>query len=208
MKKINLGSGPLCLPDWDNIDNSFNAKLSKHPLLKNTLHSLKILPDQYYKNPWPTYILTLDIRNPLPFPSNSVDYIYTSHTLEHVEHYESKQILQECYRILKPQGIIRIVLPDLEKMMKEYLSSPNINTFLNRFYGYERSTQTKKDNPLLKRLKHSPHQWMYTFPSLQELLQSIHFKDIKELTYATGECVDIKLLDKEEPTNLYVEAKK
>ena len=208
MKKLNLGSGPNCLPDWENIDNSFNAKLSTHPILKELLYKIKILPKEYYDIKWPSNMITSDIRFSLPFENNTVDFIYTSHTLEHMEHYEATEVLRNCYRILKKDAIIRIILPDLERMILKYNRDRDINDFLNRFYGYERSKETKKDNLLLKHFKHQPHQWMYDFKTLKSKLQKVGFQDIKELKYQKGKCPDIEKLDSKEGTNMYVEARK
>jgi predicted SAM-dependent methyltransferase len=48
----------------------------------------------------------------LEFEDNTFDFIYTEHVLEHFFLNEAFDLLGECYRILKPNGVIRIVVPD------------------------------------------------------------------------------------------------
>jgi len=54
--------------------------------------------------------------------SNSIEKIFFSHALEHLLPDKARQLLIETYRILKPGGIIRIVVPDCEKFIKAYLN--------------------------------------------------------------------------------------
>jgi len=62
----------------------------------------------------------LDVRNGLPFPSNSVDSIYSTHMFEHFYPDELKRLLRECVRVLKNAGGIRIVVPSLESAITAY----------------------------------------------------------------------------------------
>lgn len=68
-------------------------------------------------------VLRWDIRRGLPFPDNSIDYAYSSHLLEHLSPPEAEKLLKEIYRTLNPGGILRLVVPDLEKICREYLRS-------------------------------------------------------------------------------------
>jgi SAM-dependent methyltransferase len=62
-----------------------------------------------------------DLRTPLPFLDNFADAIYCSHFLEHLDFEMADKFLSECLRCLKPSGILRIVVPDFERMAKDYL---------------------------------------------------------------------------------------
>ncbi len=57
----------------------------------------------------------------MPFDDDSIDVIYSSHVLEHFSKCEAPKFLQRCLRILKIGGIIRVVVPDLEQLMKNYI---------------------------------------------------------------------------------------
>ncbi|MBD2627873.1 class I SAM-dependent methyltransferase [Trichormus variabilis] len=67
--------------------------------------------------------LILDLRNPLPFPDESVTEIYSSHVLEHFLYpYQMAGILNECYRILKKGGIFRVCVPNSRIYIEAYLN--------------------------------------------------------------------------------------
>lgn len=93
MKLLNIGCGFTFHPAWINIDVVPSA------------------PEVQY----------CDITKNLPYPDNYFDACYSSHVLEHLTKEESQQLLTECHRILKPQGVIRVVVPDLEAIVREYL---------------------------------------------------------------------------------------
>lgn len=56
-----------------------------------------------------------------PYPDNTFDAVYSSHVMEHFSRDEGRRVLQACHRILKPGGILRVVVPDLEQNCREYL---------------------------------------------------------------------------------------
>jgi predicted SAM-dependent methyltransferase len=58
--------------------------------------------------------LWLDLRNPLPFPDSSVAVAYCSHTLEHLFPDDALRLLREIRRVLRPDGIARVVVPDVK----------------------------------------------------------------------------------------------
>jgi SAM-dependent methyltransferase len=95
LTRVNIGCGPLVRPGWINLDRQ--------------KHSPDVTP--------------YDIRRGLPFGDGQVDACYTSHMVEHLSAPEAKQFLTECFRVLKPGGIIRVVVPDLESIAKGYLDA-------------------------------------------------------------------------------------
>jgi SAM-dependent methyltransferase len=123
--KINIGCGLSGIRGWHNLDNSPTILLSRIPLLKRLL-----------KTPaWPRDVRRYDVRKGLRFSNGSVRYIYSSHTFEHFTPAESLTIAKECFRVLAPNGILRIVVPDLELIVREYLADTSTlaaQTFLSR----------------------------------------------------------------------------
>ena len=57
---------------------------------------------------------------PYPINSNTYDYIYMSHVLEHISWTYTDIVLKELYRILKPEGKFEVHVPDLGKLIKGY----------------------------------------------------------------------------------------
>lgn len=62
-----------------------------------------------------------DLTQGIPFPDNSFEVVYHSHVLEHLPKREAESFLKECYRVLHPQGLLRVVVPDLEQIARTYL---------------------------------------------------------------------------------------
>ena len=91
--RVNVGCGRVWHPDWVNLDH----------------------------RPASPEIRRFDLRQPLPFADATVDAVYASHVLEHLDRAEGRKLLAECRRILKPGGIVRIVVPDLEELCRFYL---------------------------------------------------------------------------------------
>lgn len=95
MRLLNIGCGKIVHSAWLNIDLE-----SASPL-----------------------VISHDIRHGLPFESESVDACYTSHMIEHLTHDAACNLLKECRRVLKPGGVIRVVVPDMEAIVRAYLDT-------------------------------------------------------------------------------------
>ena len=63
----------------------------------------------------------MNLSKPLRFESEKFDFVYTSHFIEHINYLQAEMLLEECYRVLSPGGVIRIITPDFEKICREYL---------------------------------------------------------------------------------------
>ena len=120
--KLHLGCGSYTPEGWINIDGSWNALFSKWPTLRYLLRKMKIIPKKIAETEWHPDVLVHDVRKPLPFPNNSVNYIYASHLLEHLYLIEAKNLLRECHRVLVNGGVVRMVVPDLKKITSDYLN--------------------------------------------------------------------------------------
>ena len=64
-----------------------------------------------------------NLLDELPCADTSVDAIYSSHVLEHFTPEQARIFILNCYRKLKNNGVLRIVVPDLENICREYLKS-------------------------------------------------------------------------------------
>jgi SAM-dependent methyltransferase len=93
--RLNLGCGSVCHPDWVNLD------------------TIASRPD----------VVACDLRRPLPFADAVAEACYASHVLEHLNQHDARCLLDECHRLLRPGGILRIVVPDLEGIATAYLKS-------------------------------------------------------------------------------------
>lgn len=120
--KLNLGCELNAPAGWVNIDGSWGAWLAKHRHLRRLLQRFQLFPEHVVNKPWASDVLVLDVRQPLPFADQVVSVVYASHLLEHLYLEEARSLLQECRRVLRPGGILRLVVPDLRAMIDEYLN--------------------------------------------------------------------------------------
>jgi len=219
MLKVNLGSGVTALPDWDNLDISYNIWLSRVPILKKFLYKLRLIDDISFRTNWPSYIRRYNVLKGLPYEDYSVDYIYSSHLLEHLTREQAIKLLKECYRVLKRGGIIRIVVPDLKLLAEKYLQNdykffkaeknePLANKFLTEI-GLEYEKQSKLLTCLYNRFVGvERHKWMWDFNSLSFELKRCGFKSVEKREFRKGKVPDIEILDNRPEKSLYVEGMK
>ena len=92
---LNLGCGRRRHPDWTNTD---------------------LVPEG-------PDVVAVDLRRPLPFPPTTFVAAYASHVFEHLTPTEGLALAREIARVLTPGGIVRIAVPDLEGIVRAYLTS-------------------------------------------------------------------------------------
>jgi SAM-dependent methyltransferase len=213
--RLNLGCGLLTHPGWINVDGSWNARLAKHRILRWAVFSLGILPAEKAKVPWSSDIFVHDIRKPLPFPDCSADAVYASHVLEHLYREQGQQLIRESFRVLAPGGIVRIVVPDLNTIIREYLGdrpfgelSPAENALPPGDLLNERLLMRwpapPRRNVLMRVYEawqdfHS-HKWMFDQKSLSSLIQSAGFVDVVRRDYSESLIPGIS--DVEDPSRI------
>jgi len=66
-------------------------------------------------------VIAANLGEGIPFPDESFDIVYHSHLLEHFTKPGAADFLKECLRVLKPGGVIRVAVPDLEAIIRNYL---------------------------------------------------------------------------------------
>ena len=69
----------------------------------------------------------INLLERLPIDDQCVDVVYCSHFIEHIPEHKIDFFLNECFRVLKKNGNLRIVLPDFEKMSREYIKMRDLN---------------------------------------------------------------------------------
>lgn len=62
-------------------------------------------------------IAFLDARKSFPFRDNTFVACYSEHMLEHIDFFSAKHCINEIYRTLRPGGFVRLVTPDLDKLI-------------------------------------------------------------------------------------------
>lgn len=116
--RLNIGSGRTAVPSWTNIDRSTNILHGRVPAAKRLLNRIGVL-NKNQMSPGDDMV-RLDAHK-LPYADNSVEAIYSSHTLQHLYLGEAELVLSECARVLQPGGIVRLALPDVEHFARQLL---------------------------------------------------------------------------------------
>ncbi len=75
-----------------------------------------------FTSPGPS-VTAYNLRKGIPLPDSSVDFVYCSHLLEHFSKAEAPVFLSQCFRVLRPNGVLRVVVPDLEGIAHAYIKS-------------------------------------------------------------------------------------
>jgi len=213
MRILNLGCGSKTCqnPNVLNIDWSVSLIIRKNFFLKILLSKFLSKERQNNFKKLSNNIIVYDLQKGLPFENNSVDVVYHSHLLEHIDRYRVKDFLLEIFRVLKPDGVQRIVVPDLYLLCKSYVENyeqcikhnkiiKNHDKYVAaileqavRKEAYGSSKQNKIvrmiENIILgdARKRGETHQWMYDSVNLKNILKEVGFQNIKVQTYCTSD---------------------
>jgi len=128
-------------------------------------------------NPYQTdegTVITVDIREDvkpdyvcdvrcLPFETGHFDIVFSSHTLEHFGRNEFDAVLDEWLRVLKPDGELRIVLPNIAWAAEQIGNGIINNDVLNVLYGQQE-------------YRENFHRMGYTPEMLRQMLEGRGFK--------------------------------
>ena len=186
-------------------------RIRTHPVLRSIapllldgdrLRRFRALPDN---------LLVHDLSQGIPFPDASVDVVYHSHMLEHLDREVVGHFLVECGRVLRPGGVIRIVVPDIERCCRDYLLHVEVceregasaiaehdrylepillQSVRREAYGTSQQKPMRRliENRLLgdARKRGETHQWMYDRFNLTALLLSSGFVEPVVQSFATS----------------------
>jgi len=137
--RIHLGCGDIASPEFINVD----------------------------ARPAPHVHYVCDVTDLPMFPENYADLVYACHVLEHVQHRALKRTLWEWRRVLKPGGILRLSVPDFDKILYMYQScGRDIQSILSPLMGGQEYL-------------HNTHYSAFNYAYLSERLSEVGFHEIR-----------------------------
>jgi predicted SAM-dependent methyltransferase len=172
--RLHLGCGTVLLEGWVNVDMGGT-------------------PD-----------LALDLRYGLPFPDASVDRIHSEHMFEHLRLADGQLLMAEAHRVLRPGGVMRIGMPDLESLLRRY-SAPDWRDqpwIQDQAFGWV-------DSPVALinvSFRGWEHQYLYNEGELRLRLGRVGFAQVQRVGWGESSYSDLSGLETRPETDLIVEA--
>jgi SAM-dependent methyltransferase len=177
IKRLNWGCGASGEPGWINSDQKAGPGID----------------------------ISCDIRNGLPLESDSIDYIVSVHALHEVPYPDLVTVFQELHRVLKPKGVLRLSLPDLDKGIQAYLRNDR-----DYFLIPDEEIKSIGGKLIVQLIWYGYSRTLFTYDFIREILVKVGFIDISRCCYkgTNSPYPDIVGLDNREQESLFVEAVK
>lgn len=174
-RKLHIGCGRNILPGWINADISPKAEL----------------------------IVFLQKR--LPFRTGVLERIYSEHVLEHVPYASAVFFLREAYRTLRPGGVIRIAMPDLDDLIDGYQKNWRRFDWVNWPAHHFIKTRAEMINIAFRWWG---HQHLYNREELERALREAGFEHYSFRQPGESDFSDLRGLETREESRLIVDAVK
>jgi predicted SAM-dependent methyltransferase len=164
-------------------------------------HSVRKLQIGSYRNPLPGWFNTdicilkpsvvyMDATKPFPLPSNSFDYVYSEHVIEHLPYKEGMFMLRECFRILRPGGRVRMATPSLDAMFRMFQSDDDDTRQYIDYMSDEWLSDLPLRSPCLlinNTFRNWGHQFIYDEATLCESMSLAGFSGVRAYTYGVSD---------------------
>lgn len=184
-KKLNLGCGVSFYRDYLNINfwESIAEGILKDP---NGVTG--------------TYLLNWDLRKGIPVGSETIEIVYHSHFLEHLNYPDGIKMIREISRVLKPGGVHRIVLPDLRRWIHAYLNDDLLISEYRKRGVKDKSLDYPTPCSVLMAMVHGhEHKCIWDFETLKFFLSDCGFVSIEQVAYQTSSINEILEIEPYEP---------
>ncbi len=101
------------------------------------------------------------------FHDDTIDLLYASHCLEHLSYRDTREVLAEWCRAIKPGGVLRVSVPDLDRLIEIYEADDrNLGSVIGQLYGGH-------DNP------YNVHMAIFNRTSLEHLMDEVGFENCR-----------------------------
>jgi len=185
---VQYGCGQSCPDGWINFDASPTLRLQRLPFIGRWFsRGTTVFPDA---------VRFGDIVKGLPIPDGSVRGIYASHVLEHLSYAEFWTALDHTFRLLRPGGIFRLVVPDLKIRAQQYIERLDSGQAEANAW-FMRAAHLGLESPprglaafARSTFGRSAHLWMWDESALAAALDKTGFVNIRRCYF--GDCSDEK----------------
>ena len=195
IERLHVGCGTVLLKGWLNIAFEKRQEYGK----------IKTVDGTFYLN--------YNLLGAWPVQENSIEHIAASHFIEHLDLNAGMEFAQNCFRVLKIGGVLRLSCPNLELYAKNYVER-NRSFFddpLIREWCCFQNAATPGEIFIAKAYDSGgSHKWFYDFESLKHILEAAGFKDVRKLSRLEGKTPDLEKIELKarELETVYVEGVK
>ena len=176
--KVNVGCGNEPFPGWVNLDLDPAVRAD----------------------------IVWDVTDGLPFPDNSCAFIYSEHFLEHIPVQQGVRFLSECRRSLQPGGVVRIGMPCVQALVREYHENVWAKQPWLEKYGYA-WVKTRAEYINIGFRDWGP-QWLYDLEELDRRLREAGFTQVKSAGWGESKYPELTKRETRDETRLICEATK
>ena len=200
-KNINVGcSHEEMIPEWLGITiwgGKYDGLIEK-----DVRGDIQIYQHKYSRG----HVINHNVNSGLPFQSESIKNVYSSHFIEHLSLSEARNYFKESYRVLESGGVMRTVCPDVkiwaEKLFKSeddeffetYHKMLDIDYWENYIY-HEHKTLKTPSQIFNAMIYNWGHKWMWDFDSLYHELKLVGFTEIKKVSHLNGQMDGISVIE-------------
>lgn len=175
---VNLGCGHRPIKGWINVDRARGPQVQ----------------------------VVWDLTTALPFPDLSCSAIFSEHLIEHVTREQAASLIEECYRMLKPGGVLRVSTPDAERYLRSYCGDGEFLRHAN--FAEPVETPLERINQMMR--EYGQHLWVYDAESLILLLGKAGFRTARRSEFGNSAHLRMQGIDAAERAfeSLYIEGVK
>ncbi|MGH2871330.1 MAG: class I SAM-dependent methyltransferase [Solirubrobacteraceae bacterium] len=198
-RRLQLGAFDHVHEGWLSTDITPHLLVARVPGLAWALHRAGAIgPDRYVSHRSGAFrsVRYLDLTRRFRFPDDAFECVYASHVLEHLHPDTAERCLAEVRRVLVPGGIVRLAVPDLDRLVGDYDQADPEGLLMGIYQG--RGSAAKRS---------ARHWWHYNGVSLPALLRRLGFSEVTVCEYRQGRMPDVATIENR-PWSLYVEAVK
>ncbi|MGH2978465.1 MAG: class I SAM-dependent methyltransferase [Solirubrobacterales bacterium] len=149
--------------------------------------------------------IVADLRTGLPLATDSIDYITSIHALPELPYPDLVPALTELRRVLKPGGVLRLALPDLERGIAAYERGD-----LDYFHVPDEDARSIGAKFVTQMTWYGYSRSLFVHDFVEELLQRAGFARVDRCRYrqTASPWPDIVALDNRERESLFMEGVK
>ena len=177
IKRLNWGCGAVGEPGWINSDIKDGRSIQ----------------------------ISCDIREGLPLDSDSMDYVVSIHALPEIHFNDQLTVLRELHRVIKPGGVLRLALPDIDRSIDAYRRRDS-----SFFLVPDEDAASVGGKFIVQLVWYGYSKTFFTSDFIEELLFKAGFGRVEHVAYqvTASEFEGITELDNRQDESLFVEAYK